>query len=177
MFLFAVDDFVGQSLGDGLLGSETVVSDSVAEEVDGLVDSSHGRNVDGLLLDLTSGSDSGRVFSGAGQHDGSDEDLKRVSSSEEVDDFEGVSDDSDGFEFLTGVSTVELHGSDESFDDGTQGLSEFLGLISAGSVGDEDLAFAGLDRDVIDEAGIVDLLLQQRVLSDHRRTIWKRAWE
>jgi hypothetical protein len=109
LFLLAVDDLVGQTFGDGLLGSEGVVSDSVAHKVDCLIYSSHGGNVDGLLLDLTSGSDSGGVFSWAGQHDGSDEDLEGVSSGQKVDDFKSVSDDSDGFEFLTSVSAVELH--------------------------------------------------------------------
>ena len=107
-----VEDFVGQTFSNGLLGSERVGSDSVGQKVDGLVDSSHGGNVDGLLFNLTSSSDSGGVFSWAGKLDGSDEDFKGVSSGQKVDDFEGVSDDSDGLDFLTSVSAVELHGSD-----------------------------------------------------------------
>lgn len=47
-----------------------------------------------------------------------DENLKGVSSGEEVDDLEGVSDDSDGLNLLAGVSSVELKGSNKSLNDG-----------------------------------------------------------
>ena len=50
-----------------------------------------------------------------------------------------MSNDSDGLDFLAGVPTMELHGADKSFDDGAEGFSEPLGLVSAGSVGDKDL--------------------------------------
>jgi len=61
-----------------------------------------------LLSGNTSRSDLGGVFSWASELDGSDEDFKWVSSGQEVDDFESVSDDSDGLDLLTGVSAVEL---------------------------------------------------------------------
>jgi len=53
-----------------------------------------------------------------------------------------MSDDSDGFGFFTGVSSVELKRSYESLDDGAEGFPELFTLVSAGSVGDEHL---GLD--------------------------------
>ena len=74
-----------------------------------------------------------------------------------MDDFEGVSDDSDGFDFLSGISSGELHGADESFDDGAECFSESFGLVSSCGVGDEDLRLGGFDSNVIDEAGIFDL--------------------
>lgn len=75
-----------------------------------------------------------------------------------MDDFEGVSDDADGLDLLAGVSSVELEGANEALDDGAECLSELLALVSAGSVGDEDLGLGGGGGDVVDEAGIGDLL-------------------
>ena len=88
---------------------------------------------------------------------GLDEDFKGVSSGEKVDDFKGVSDDSDSLDFFTGISAVELEGSDKSLNDGGEGFSELFGLVSAGSVGDKDLGSGGFDSDVVFEAGVIDL--------------------
>jgi hypothetical protein len=74
-----------------------------------------------------------------------------------MNDFEGVSDDTDGFDFFACVSSVELHGANESFDDGAESLSELFGLISACGVRDKDLCFGGLGCDIVDEAGIFNL--------------------
>ena len=74
-----------------------------------------------------------------------------------MNDLEGVSDDSDGFDFLSGISSSELHGADESFDDGAKCFSESFGLISSCGVGDEDLRLGGFDSNVINEAGIFNL--------------------
>ena len=76
------------------------------EERDGLVDSSEGRDIDGLSSDGTLGSDSGRVFSGSGVDNGVDEDLDGVLLGDEVDDLESVLDDSDGHDLFTVVSAV-----------------------------------------------------------------------
>ncbi len=134
-----------------------MLSDTLGDQVDGLVHSPQGRNVDSLLSDNTSSTNSGRIFSGSGLDDGIDEDLKGVSSGEEVDDFEGVSHDSDGLNLLTSVSSVELEGSDKALNDGAQCLSELLALVSSGSVGDEDLGLGGGSSDVVEEARISDL--------------------
>jgi len=110
-----------------------------------------------LSSDNTTSTDSGRAFSGTTVLDGFDEDLDGVSASHDVDDFESVLDDSDGQVLLTGVSTVEHERSDESFDDGALGLSEFLDLPSTSSVGDENLGLDVADGDVILEADIFNL--------------------
>ena len=93
--------------------------------------------------------------------DGFDEDFEWVSSSQKVDDFESVSDDSDGFDFLTSVSAVELKGSDESFNDGGECFSELLLLISACGVRYENLRSGGLDGDVVLEAWIFNLYIKR----------------
>ena len=89
--------------------------------------------------------------------EGSHQDLDGVLAGEEVDDFEGVPDDSDGLDLLTSVPSGELHGANQSFDDGAECFSESFGLVSSGGVGDEDLGLGGLDCDVVNEAGIFDL--------------------
>ena len=134
-----------------------MLTSTLSDKVDSLVDSSQGRHIDGLLSDHTSGTDSGGVFSGTSHQDGGDEHFQGVATSQKVNDFEGVSDDADGLDFLTSVAAVELHGADETFDDGAEGLSELFGLISASSVGHEDLGLGGLGSDVVDEAGVFDL--------------------
>ena len=74
-----------------------------------------------------------------------------------MDDLKGVPDNSDGFNLLAGVSSVELEGSDESLNDGAESFSELLGLVSAGGVGDENLSLGGLGGNVVNEAGVFDL--------------------
>jgi hypothetical protein len=74
-----------------------------------------------------------------------------------VDDFESVSDDSDGLGFFTGVSSVELERANKTFNDGAESLSELLGLVSSSSVGYEDLSFDRLGSDIVDKAGIFNL--------------------
>ena len=82
-----------------------------------------------LLSDGTSGSDSGRVFSGSSVDNGGDQDLRLnsryfdgVLSGHQFDDFEGLFDHSDGEAFFTGVSAVEHEAVNESFHDGALGL-------------------------------------------------------
>jgi hypothetical protein len=65
-----------------------------------------------------------------------------------------MSNNSDGFDFLTSISAVELHRSDESLDDGAESFSESFSLISASSVWDIDLSFLGLDGNVVNKAWI-----------------------
>jgi hypothetical protein len=117
-----------------------------------------------LLPHHTSSANSGRVLSGAGLDDGVDENLKGVSSSQEMDDFKGVPDDSDGFHLLTSVSSVELKGSDESLNDRAQCLSELLGLVSSSSVGHEHLGLGGGGSDIVDEARVCNLSRQSLTL-------------
>ena len=155
--LLDVDQLVGEHLGDGLLGSEGVLPDSLGDQVDGLVDPSQRGNVDCLLSHHTTGSDSGRVFPGSSLNHCVDEHFQGVSSGEEVDDLESVAHDADGFHFFTGISAVELQRSDKSLDDGAESLSELFGLVSAGGVGHEDLGLGGCGGDVVDEAGVGDL--------------------
>ena len=135
-----VDELISQNFSNGLLGPEGVLSHSLGDQVDGLVDSSEGRDVHSLLSDHTTSSDSGGVLSGTGLDNCVDKDLEGVSSGEEVDNLESVSHNSDGLYLLTSVSAVELERSDEALNNGAESLSELLGLVAASSVGHEDLS-------------------------------------
>lgn len=134
-----------------------MLSNTLGDQIDGLVDSSQGRHIDSLLSDDTTCTNSGGIFSWASLDDRVDEYFKRVSSGEQVDDLKSMSDDSDGLDLLTSVSSVELEGSDQSLDNGAECFSELLGLVSASSVGHEDLSLGGCSSNVIDEAGVGDL--------------------
>ena len=153
---FAVDDLISETLSNGLVVLEGSLPGSAGQKIDSLVDSSDGGNIHSLLSHGTSTTDSGGVFSGASDLDGGDEHLDGVSAGQQVDDLEGVSHNSDGLDLLTGVPAVELHGANQSLNDGAQSFSELLGLISASSVGHIHLGPGGLDCDVVDEARILD---------------------
>lgn len=77
-----------------------------SDESDSLVNATKRRNINGLTTDGTLGTDTGRVFTGTSVDDGVNENLDRVLVGEEVDNFEGVGDDSDGHLLLTVVATV-----------------------------------------------------------------------
>jgi hypothetical protein len=62
-----------------------------------------------------------------------------VFSSHEVDELEGLLDNEAGLQFFTGISSMEHHGINQSFDNWALGLSEFQNLISTSSVWDEYL--------------------------------------
>ena len=151
-----VDDLISQAFGNGLVVLEGSLPSSAGQEIDSLVDSSDGGDIHSLLSHGTSTTDSGGVFSGASNLDGSDEDLDGVSASQQVDDLESVSHNSDSLDLLAGVPAVELHGSNQSLDDGAQSFSELLSLISASSVGNIHLGSGGLDCNVVDETRILD---------------------
>lgn len=118
-----------------------MLTSTLGDQVNSLIDSSQRRNVNGLLTHNTAGSDSGRILTRSTHQQGSDKHLQWVFAGQEIDDLECVADNSDGFCLFTSVSAVELEGSYESFNNGAEGFSELFGLVSAGSVGYEDLGF------------------------------------
>ena len=154
MHLFRVHDFICEAFRDGFRGLERGFSGAYCDEVDGLADSSEWGNIHSLFSDDTTGSDSGGILSGSGVLHCLDKDLDGVAAGHEGDDFEGVLDDTAGEHFLTGVAAVVHHGPDETLDDGTLGLAEFLDLVTAGSVGHTDLGLGLGDGDVVGKAGI-----------------------
>ena len=155
--LLNVDDLISQTFSDSLSSFEWVLSGSLGDQVDGLVDSSQRRYVNGLLSDNTTSSDSSWIFSRTSQQQSIDNYLQRISASEQMDDLECVSDNSDGFSLFTSVSAVELEWAYKTFDNGAKCFSELLSLISASRVWYEDLGFDWLGSDVVDEAGIFNL--------------------
>ena len=174
--LFTVDDFISQTFSNGSLVSHWLFSASVTDQINGQVDSSHWWDVDGLLSGNTSCSNLGWIFSWTSELDGLDEDFQWVSSGQKVNNFEGMSDDSDSINFFTGVSAVELQSSDQSFNNWGKCFSELFGLISASSMGNEDLRFGWLDSDVILETWVVNLEMKKEVLGNRHSSILRKAW-
>lgn len=86
----------------------------------------------------SSGSNTCGVFTGTTVDDCVDGDLKGVLVGEEIDDVEGVFDNSDGQELLTVVSSVHHEGVGQSLDDGALCFAESLRGVSASSMGEID---------------------------------------
>ncbi|GIX61947.1 GPI anchor transamidase [Babesia caballi] len=94
-----------EALSDGLYVPESSVPCARANQVDGLVDPPQRRYIDGLSADHTGRTDSGRIFAGATVLDSVHKDLYGVLVGHEVNDFEGVHDDTNGLELLAIVPT------------------------------------------------------------------------
>ena len=104
-YLGSVDEFVSECLRDRLETSEGGLASGFADEVDGLVDSTEGRNIDSLSADDATRSDTGGVFAGTAVRDGSDDDLNGVLTGEEVDQLHGLLHNSDCHLLFTVVSS------------------------------------------------------------------------
>lgn len=107
--LLSVDDLVSQTLSNCLVGLYRTLPGTGTDQVNGLVHSPQGRHVHGLLPHHTASSNSGRVLARASLQNCTHKHLQRVSACEQVDNFEGMSDDTDGLDFLTSVASMELH--------------------------------------------------------------------
>lgn len=146
------DDLVGEALSESLVGSERALSGALADQVDGLVDSSQRRDIDSLSADGTAGTDSGGVLTGTAVLDGVEEDLERVLAGEQVDDLKGLLEVTDGHLLLTILAASANHELvDEALEDGAGNLLEALLLVLAGGVGNVDLGLGALDGQVVGE--------------------------
>lgn len=154
-YLGRVDDFVGEALGHSLEGSESGLTSSLAHQVDGLVDSSERGDIDGLTSNNTTGSNSGRVFTGTTFRDGGDENLDGVVACEEMDEFHSLLDDSDGELLFTVVSSTGSHDHvGESLNNRALSLLESSLLVAASSVRHEHLLSHSLDLEILGEGHI-----------------------
>mmetsp|Transcript_36979 Transcript_36979/g.55879 ORF Transcript_36979/g.55879 Transcript_36979/m.55879 type:complete len:255 (-) Transcript_36979:22-786(-) len=153
--LGSVHDLIGQALSDGLDVAERRVTGASAQQVDGLVHTSEGGDVNSLSAHNTGRADSSGVFPRASVLHGLDVDLERVLVGEEVDDLEGVLDDANSHHLLAVVAAVHHHGAAQSLDDGAESLSELLLLEPALGVRKEGLT--SLDGNVVHQGEIFDL--------------------
>ena len=131
---------------------ETTYTDG--QQGDGLVDTTEGGDIDGLATDGTGGTDTGGIFAGTGVDDGINENLDGVLVREQVDDLEGVLDDTDSHQLLSVVATVHHQGVGETLNNGALSLAETLGGEATSGVGQVD---GGLDLDVVNQGDILDL--------------------
>ena len=106
----------------------------MGDEGNSLVDSSQRRNVNGLSSHGTTRTNSSGVLSGTTVLNGVNQNLDGVLVGQQVNDLEGVLDDTDSELLLTVVSSLHHHRVNKSLDDGASGLSKTLLLITASGV-------------------------------------------
>lgn len=159
--LGGVDQLFSQTFSNSLDVSERSLSSTDGQQSNGGVDSSQRRDIDGLSSDGTRRTDSGGVFSGTRVDNSVNDNLQWVLLGQNVDDLQGVLDDSDSLQLLTVVLTVHHQGVGQSLNNWTLSLSESLGSVSASSVGDEHW---GSDLDVVNQRNILDLDTLERPL-------------
>jgi hypothetical protein len=145
------DNFLGQALSVRGAGSHSGFSDTHAHEEQGLGESSHGGDVDGLSLDTSSAAEPGAVFSGASFAGGFNEDFNGVSSGHEVDDIENNLDNPDGLGLFAWVSALELDTVHKSLNNGASQLAERLELVSSSSMGYENLRSGGAHSNLVNK--------------------------
>ena len=154
--LGSLDEFVSKDFSDILEVLKSSISGVLSDIVNGLVDSSERGDINGLSLDTTTGSDSGRVFSSTAIGNGVDDDLERILTGLELDDLHGLSHNSHSFDLLTSVSTVECNTTHNSLDNRASSFLEGSQLVTASSMGNENSRFGGEDGDVVFETGVAD---------------------
>lgn len=146
------DDLIGEALRKSLVGSERRLSGTLADQVDSLVDSSQRRDIDGLSADGTAGTDSGGVLTSTALDDGLEENLKRVATSEQVDNLKSLLEMTDGHLLLTVDAAISDHELvDKTLEDRAGNLLEALLLVLASGVRDVDLGLVSLDGKVVNE--------------------------
>lgn len=166
-YLGCVDDLVSEGLRDGLERSESGLTGTLADQVDSLVDSTEGRDIDSLSTDNTTGTNSGGVFTAASSSDGVDDDLDGVLAGEEVDQFHGLLDDLDSLLLLTVVGGRGGHEhASESLNNGALSLLESSLLVAASGVRHKDLLTDGLNLEVVSERVVGRLAAFVRPLTE-----------
>ena len=138
--LCAIHDLIGQALGDGLDVSEGTVSCTGANQVDGLIHSAQWRHIYSLTAHHTCWAHSCGVFTRTSVLHSIHEHLDGVLVGEEVDDLEGMLDNAHCHELLAVVAAMHHHGAHQALNDGAQSLAEASHLVSALSVGKEQLS-------------------------------------
>lgn len=129
-----VDEFLGEAFCHCLQVAEGGLSCAGGQQVEGVVDPTEGGHIDGLTTNDTGTSDAGGVLTWTGVDDGIDDHLDGVLVRQEVDDFEGVLNDSAGHQLLSGVAALAHQTTRQALDDGARGLAESLLLVSASCV-------------------------------------------
>merc|ERR1719250_186636 len=91
-----VDQFVSEAFGDGFDISEGGFPGAGDQEPNGLIHAAERRHVDGLTTDSSCSSNASGVFPRPAVNDSVRNDLQRVLAGKEMNDFEGVFDDTNG---------------------------------------------------------------------------------
>lgn len=146
------NELIGEGLANALMASEGSFSGSFADQIDGLVDSSHWRDIDSLSSDSTSRTNSSRVLSGTTLDDSLKQDFQWVWAGEKMNDLKDLSEDSDSLLLFTILSVVTTHELiDKSFNDWALHFLETFFLIFTSSVWNVHLSLDFCNTEVIDQ--------------------------
>merc|ERR1712225_215264 len=161
--LGGVGELLSEALSNGFDVAECGVAGTGGQEVDGGVDTTKWGDIDGLTTHDTGRTDTARVLTGAGVHDGIHDHLDGVLAGGEGDDVTGVLHDAHSKDLLAVVAAVHHERVGDTLDDGALGLLEALLVPAAGRVGQEARTL-GLARDVVREGHVLDLHVIESVL-------------
>ena len=154
-YLGGVDELVSKGLLDALEVAEGGLAGALDDQVDRLVDSAEGGDVHSLSAHSAARADTGRVLTSATLLDGGDDDLDGVFSSQEMNQFKCLLNDSDGVLLLTvGAAAGGHEHVDEALDNGALDLLELALLVAARGVGNVNLLLNSLDLEVTGETDV-----------------------
>jgi len=130
----------------GLDVPERRLTSTNGQESDGLVDPPERRHIHSLTPDSTSRTNTRRVLTRTAVDNSINGDLDGVLVGSDVDNGEGVVDDTDSHELLSVVAAIHHQGVGEALDNGALGLAETLDGIAASGVGEVGVL---VDLDVV----------------------------
>ena len=129
-----IDELLSQTLGHGLQVSERGLSCASGQQVEGIVDTTERRHIDGLSTDDTGTSDTSGILTRTGVDDGINNNLDGVLVRQQMDDLQCVLDNSASHNLLTRVATLLHQAARKALNDGARCLTESLLLVSASCV-------------------------------------------
>ena len=147
------------------------------QKVDGLVDTTERGDINSLTTDSSSSTNTGGILTRSSVDDSVNKDLERVLVSEEVDDLEGVLDDTDGHDLLSVVPPVHHEGVGQTLDDGALSLTETLDVVPTGSMGKVVGEFGVLFHSkVILEGNVLDLDIPEGPFTEELDVSGSHRW-
>ena len=123
-----------------------------------MVDTTERGDIDSLTTDGTSSTNTSGILTRSSVDDSVNKDLEGVLVGEEVDDLEGVLDDTDGHHLLSVVPPVHHEGVGQTLNEGALGLPEALDVVPTSGMGKVVGVFGVLfNSEVVLESDVLDL--------------------
>jgi len=153
--LCRVYDFISKSLLDALQWAERGLFSTEMNQVNSLVDSAQGGDIDGLSAYDTTWTNTGWIFTSASVHNCIDKYLNGVETSKEVNQVKGLTHNFDGKLLLTcGSSTCNHNHVDKALNEGALHFLESSLLVASSGVRHKYLLLDCLDLDVSSEGNV-----------------------